>query len=364
MFASFARPVSLLGLLGLALLAPPAHVHSQEPAGAEEPAESGNADRGGAASLDLGFAGVGVSFGGAPRWTGLRVNLRDRSLERIDGINLTLWKPGRDVRGSVNGLALGLVAPAAANLRGVSVGLGVLPERSAWGLTAGLLGVVSGGRVNGLTVGGLGLVTENGGRGIHVAGLGVVSEGRLQGIHLAGLGLVSESRMEGISLAGLGTVAEGGVLGIAVGGLGVVSQRDATGLSVGGLGVVAEGDLRGVALGGLGTVTSGRVQGLALGGLGVVGDGGIDGLAAGLVGVVTDGSLRGLAAGLYKVDAEVVEGITAAGWNRSRTRHSGLAIGLFNDSAELRGVQIGLLNHAANNPPPFRWLPILNLHLP
>ncbi len=364
MSAIAARPAALLGLL-LALLAPvvsdgPARAVAQEPTA---PGEAADADRGGGASLDLGIAGVGVSFGGAPRWTGLRLNWRDRHLERIDGVNLTLWKPGREVGGAVNGLAIGLVAPAASHLRGISLGLGVLPERSASGLTAGVLGVVSGGRLNGLSVGGLGIVAEGGGRGVQVAGLGLVSEGRLQGVSLAGLGLVSESRLEGISLAGLGAVAEGGTLGIAVGGLGLVSQRDATGISVGGLGTVAEGDVRGLAVGGLGTVASGRIQGIALGGLGVVGNGGIDGVAAGLVGVATDAALRGLGAGLYRVDADVVEGVSVAGWNRTHSRHSGLAIGLFNQSRELHGVQIGLLNHAANNPAPFRWLPVLNLHL-
>ena len=364
MSAILARPALPLGLLGL-LLAPvaphgPARASAQEPSAAQD---VGEADRGGGASLDLGVGGVGVSFGDAPRWTGLRFNWRDSYIERIDGVNVTLWRPGREVGGAVNGLAIGLVAPAAADIRGVALGLGVLPERSAWGLTAGVLGIVSGGPVNGLSVGGLGIVTEGGGRGVHLAGLGVVSEGRLQGIHVAGLGVVSESRLEGVSVAGLGTVADGGVLGIGVGGLGLVSQRDLTGIAVGGLGTVAEGDVRGLAVGGLGTVANGRVQGIALGGLGVVGNRGIDGLAVGLLGVVTDASLRGLGAGLYKVDADVVEGVSVAGWNRSRTRHAGLAIGLFNQSEELHGVQIGVLNHAANNRAPFRWLPILNLHL-
>jgi hypothetical protein len=29
----------------------------------------------------------------------------------------------------------------------------------------------------------------------------------------------------------------------------------------------------------------------------------------------------------------------------------------------LRGVHVGLLNRARNNKPPFRWLPIVNMHL-
>jgi hypothetical protein len=43
-------------------------------------------------------------------------------------------------------------------------------------------------------------------------------------------------------------------------------------------------------------------------------------------------------------------------------RQVGLSIGLLNWTDVLHGVQIGLLNHAGNNPPAFRILPILNLN--
>jgi hypothetical protein len=41
----------------------------------------------------------------------------------------------------------------------------------------------------------------------------------------------------------------------------------------------------------------------------------------------------------------------------------GLAVGIYNSAYELHGFQIGLLNHARNNKPPFRYLPLLNVHL-
>jgi hypothetical protein len=280
---------------------------------AQDPYETNGPD--GGSSLDLGVSGVGVSFGSAPRWTGLRFNWRDRYLERIDGVNVTLWKPGDHVGGSVNGVALGL-GPRAGHLRGVSIGiLGVLPERAAYGVTIGGLGIVTEGRADGLSVAGLGLVTEGGALGINIAGLGVVSEGTLAGLNLAGLGLVAERGIHGLNAAFLG----------------VVTERELRGITVTGLGAVAEGDMLGLTVGGLGVVSNRAVQGVA--------------------------------AALLKVDTQNLTGVSVAGWTRVRNEQRGLSLGLFNQAEELHGVQLGLLNFAGNNHGFARWLPIVNLHL-
>lgn len=42
-----------------------------------------------AQSLDIGIDSVGISIGNSPRWTGLRLNLRDAHVRRVDGINIT-----------------------------------------------------------------------------------------------------------------------------------------------------------------------------------------------------------------------------------------------------------------------------------
>ncbi|HVD61214.1 MAG TPA: hypothetical protein VNC11_10125, partial [Gemmatimonadaceae bacterium] len=59
-----------------------------------------------AQSLDLTVHDVGLSIGDSRRVTGLRLNYRDRRMERVDGVNITLWSPYRDNHGVVNGLAL------------------------------------------------------------------------------------------------------------------------------------------------------------------------------------------------------------------------------------------------------------------
>ena len=55
--------------------------------------------------------------------------------------------------------------------------------------------------------------------------------------------------------------------------------------------------------------------------------------------------------------------MSVGAYNRVRGTQVGLSIGIYNSARVLKGVQIGVLNRARNNKPPFRWLPILNVHL-
>ena len=61
-----------------------------------------------AQSLDLGYAGTGISLGNSKNWTGLRINLRDHQAETLRGLNLTLWNPDDDAVDRLDGIALGL----------------------------------------------------------------------------------------------------------------------------------------------------------------------------------------------------------------------------------------------------------------
>src|SRR6185369_11627206 len=164
--------------------------------------------------LNLGVHHTGISLGNSARWTGLRVNFRDRGVEHIDGINLTLWKAAKDAnrQAVVNGLSLGLVGPEAGQLNGINLGLvGSLSYRHTAGINLGGFGLVSDGRITGINVGGLGVVSDGATSGINVAGLGVVADGGVEGLTLAGLGVVASGGVRGISVAGLGVVADGGV---------------------------------------------------------------------------------------------------------------------------------------------------------
>jgi hypothetical protein len=405
-----ARLAALIPLVPLILAHPLAlAAQEREPDDREAPADTTP----GHGLLNLGIHGTGISFGNSARWTGLRINFRDRGVERIDGVNLTIWKAATNANrhAVINGLAVGIVGPEGGRLNGVTLGLGgaVAHERLA-GISVGGLGLVSEGEMDGINVGGLGLVADGAMRGINigglgavadggmtglnVGGLGVVANGGMRGITLGGLGAVSNGKMEGIAIGGLGTVADGGMTGIAIGGLGTVSDGGLQGIGAGGLAVVADGGIRGAAVGGLAVVADGGIRGAAVGGLAVVADGGITGLAAGGLAVVADGGIRGaalslgeinaqesrvegLAATLYRIRTHETLGLMVAGWikttdargvtiaayNQIRGTQHGLAIGVFNSARELHGVQIGLLNRAKNNKPPFRWVPIVNAHL-
>ncbi|HUE96223.1 MAG TPA: hypothetical protein VMN39_06165, partial [Longimicrobiaceae bacterium] len=88
-----------------------------------------------AQSLDLTIDGVGISIGDSPGVTGLRLNFRDRNLERVIGANVTIWNP-HEHTGHVTGLALGLPITGAAQINGIAAGVfGVGAEQSIRGIT-------------------------------------------------------------------------------------------------------------------------------------------------------------------------------------------------------------------------------------
>ena len=56
-------------------------------------------------SLDIAISHVGISLGNSPRHTGFRLNWRDEAVRRVNGVNVTLWRPGPNPFAEINGLA-------------------------------------------------------------------------------------------------------------------------------------------------------------------------------------------------------------------------------------------------------------------
>lgn len=95
-------------------------------------------------SLDLPAPGHGLSLGNSARHTGIRINLVDRCVERVDRVNLTLWRPKDNPDLVVNGAAVGLLAPVARDINGVGVGGLAVITKGLRGIGAGGLGVIAG----------------------------------------------------------------------------------------------------------------------------------------------------------------------------------------------------------------------------
>ena len=318
-----------IGLLLLALLLGPSLALAQEP------------------GLKLAIGDFGLGFGDVPRLDGLRFNFRDRALERVRGINVTIWEPHEESLGTVTGLGVGVPLTGAHTLRGLGIGAGVAVRGDFDGIGIGALGVGMGGDA----------------RGVMVGGLGAGGGGDLSGLALGGLGVGGGGSVRGIAAGGLGVGAGGSVQGIAAGGLGVGAGGDVEGVIVGGLGVGAGGDVTGIAIGGLGVGVGGEATGLVVGGVGA-GIAELSGVAIGGLGVGV-GSGRGLviAPGYFELAREgTFRGVSVSAFNHTRGAYRGLQIAILNVADELHGWQVGLLN-IARNKDSFSVLPLLN-HAP
>ena len=96
----------------------------------------------------------------------------------------------------------------------------------------------------------------------------------------------------------------------------------------------------------LGFGAGSALQGLTIGGLHLRAPD-IDGIALSVGYVRAEERMRGLVTGAF---------------NRMEEEQQGISIGIINFAQELHGLQIGVLNIAANNPSGLKVLPILNFH--
>jgi len=105
-------------------------------------------------SLDIAIKGYGLSIGNSKKINGIRINLVDSNVERINGLNITLWKPKRNPDAVINGASIGLVSTAAKEINGIAIGTGVAGKKLN-GVFWGLVGLGSN-ELRGIAVGGLG----------------------------------------------------------------------------------------------------------------------------------------------------------------------------------------------------------------
>jgi len=314
-----------------------------------------------------------LGFGNLPKFTGVRLNWKDRNVQQVNGINVTAWIPKDEdaMEGTINGISIG--APLAANgsIHGIGVGIfGVGARRNLYGINAGGLGVGAGGNVKGINVGGLGVGSGGNLLGINVGGLGVGSGGRVTGINVGGLGVGSGSNLYGINVGGLGVGAGGNVSGISVGGLGVGSGGTVKGISIAILGVGAGESITGINIAGVGVGAGKSVNGLSIAGVGVG--------SPVLRGVVISAAAGGnnvsgfmIVPGYFRVgdkknygdegdSGATMKGVSISAFNQTFGNFNGVSIGVVNWTRSQRGLQLGLINIVKSNPPGLRVLPIFN----
>jgi hypothetical protein len=270
-----------------------------------------------------------LSIGDYPNVQGLRLNFRDDGLERVDGMNVTIWTPYDPITGTVSGLALGLPITGAEEIHGVSLGV---------------FGVAGGRDLTGITVGGLG------------AGAGR----RVEGLAVGGLGVGSGGSIEGIAIGGVGAGAGGNVRGALIGGIGSGAGGNVKGIAIGGVGVGAGGTITGIALGGIGVGAGARIRGFAASAIGVGSpalEGGFAALAVGAVhaeGIV-------LAPVMFRIErGGSFRGGSVSAVNYIRGSQTGITIGIVNYARSVNGAQIGVINIIADHKrhpvlPVFNW---------
>jgi len=308
-----------------------------------------------AQALNIPAERYGVSIGNAPSFNGLRFNFRDRGVEAVNGLNLTIWTP-RDLDstlGQVNGLALGLpISLQNAQFNGINLAFGGAGAAgTARGIQFAGLGVGAGVDLHGIIIGGLGVGAGQSVVGLSFGGLGVGAGDRVAGLNIGGLGVGAGNDVQGVTIGGLGVGAGNNLWGITIGGLGIGAGSYVTGLNIAGLAVGAGQVLRGINIAGLG-VGAPKVAGLSVSPL----------LEAEIMeGIAITPAYYHLAPQSEMGEGPVQhKGVAVSAFSNIRGEHRGLTISILNIADDLKGVQLGLLNIARSNPKGLKVLPVFN----
>ena len=320
---------------------------------------------------------VGIGFGNLPKFTGIRFNFKDKNVERITGINTTIWQPKDDgvQSGTANGISLGIpMAGGHENQNGISIGiLGVAANQNLSGINIGGLGAGAGNNISGLNIGTLGIGSGQDLRGITIGGLGAGAGGDVMGINFGGLGIGAGGNLSGITIGGLGLGGGGNVTGINIAGVGIGAGQNlrgfsfalggigagekVTGVTVAGLGIGAGEELKGITVACLG-VGSQKVTGLAM--AAAIGGMDLKGIMIAPAYFRVGGGKRTNDAGEVSEEEGIVTGVSVSAFNQVKGEQRGVALGIVNYTKRIKGFQLGVINIIKENPKGLRVLPIFN----
>lgn len=157
----------------------------------------------------------GISFGNSHNFTGIRINLSDKDVEAIHGLNVTLWLPRSNKNAVVNGISFGLI-PNGGKMRPVNLGIiGLGASQSLSGLSVSgfflgsdkingvsLSGLYTEGKIiNGLACSGLFLSSNRNINGLAICPVAIWSEKDFSGVALT-IGYLNTANLKGLSVAG------------------------------------------------------------------------------------------------------------------------------------------------------------------
>jgi hypothetical protein len=174
-------------------------------------------------ALNFPTKNYGISIGNSHEFTGIRINYIDKGVEKINGLNFTLWaKPSKNQDAEINGMSIGVI-PSAGSMQYINLGLVAASGASH-------------GNLNGVSIGGLAVGNAHGDlNGVSVGGLMIGSGGSMYGLSIAGLFIGTDEgdivRINGITVAGLAIGTDGDINGVASS-LACLSARKNRGLAV------------------------------------------------------------------------------------------------------------------------------------
>jgi hypothetical protein len=178
-------------------------------------------------SINIPVKKYGISFGNSSEFTGIRINLADKDIKRINGLNVTFWARklkywsdnAQMQKSIVNGISTGII-PTCGTMNGINTGLlRLVAMKEMNGLSLSVLNLYSKGNINGLSVSGL---------------------------------ITQCDILSGLVVSGIAAAGTGGINGLAIGGVAVSSDRsDINGVAAT-LGIIYCGnDFNGVAISGI-----------------------------------------------------------------------------------------------------------------
>ena len=152
--------------------------------------------------LSIGYRDVGICLGNSKNYSGLRLNIFDRNVKRINGINII----GFSEDGSFNGISIGFSLNHDSVSNGISLGLIGMGSKKMNGIAFGTIGITAD-KHNGIGIAGLGIAGDTL-NGIFISLIGNTylnfkKIGKISGITIGIIVGANATKMNGLSIGAI-----------------------------------------------------------------------------------------------------------------------------------------------------------------